>query len=62
VEIWGWGRSFVVGSWRFGLRRVGLGWVVEARVWVGEESNLPEFGQTLELWVDAGDEGWGGDA
>jgi hypothetical protein len=34
MEAWGWGGSFVAGLWRFGQRR-GLGWVVEARVWVG---------------------------
>jgi hypothetical protein len=37
VEAWGWGGSFVAGS---GILAgvggwVGLGWVVEARVWVG---------------------------
>jgi hypothetical protein len=38
-----------------------LGWVVEARVLVGEESNSPESGRTPELWVGARDGGWGGD-
>jgi hypothetical protein len=38
-----------------------LGWVVEARVWVREESNSPESGRTPELWVGARDGGWGGD-
>jgi hypothetical protein len=60
VEAWGWGGSFVTGSWRFGRRR-GLGWVVETRVWVREELNSPESGQTPKLWVGARDGGWGGD-
>ena len=40
---------------------VGLGWVVEARVWVGEESNSLESGRTPKLWVGGGDGAWGGD-